>query len=61
VTKYDQSFLSRFGTNSTNKMRAVVAQAQPLYYWPSLIVKVRINVVGEGSITQTVLPNQPGL
>ena len=61
VTKYDQSFLTRFGANSTNKMRAVVAQAQPMYYWPSLTVRVRINVVAEGSITQSILADQPGL
>jgi len=58
---YDQSFLMQFGANSTNKMRAVIAQVQPLYYWPSLTVRVRIDVVAEGSITQSIISNQNGL
>jgi len=61
ATKFDQSFQRRFGANSINKMRAVVAQAQPLYYWPSLTVRVRINVVAEGSIAQSILADQNGL
>jgi len=61
VSKYDQSFLARFGTNSTNKMRAAIAHAQPLLYWPSLTVRVRINVVREGSINLSIRANQPGL
>ena len=59
--RYDQSFLARFGTNSLNRMRAVVAQAQPVFYWPSLTVRIRLDVITEGSISESILADESGL
>ncbi len=59
--RYDQSFLARFGEKSLNKMRAVVAQAQPMFFWPSLTVRVRLDVIAEESISQSIHADDNGL
>lgn len=59
--RYDQSFLARFGGNSLNKMRAIVAQAQPIFFWPSLNVSIRLDVITEGSISQSIEADDDGL
>ncbi len=58
---YDASFIARFGSTSLNKMRAVVAHTQPIFYWRSLTVRIRLDVVTEGIVSQIIQPNEDGL
>ncbi len=47
---YDQTFKARFQGESLNTMRRVLAQAQNIYYWPSLTTRIRMNVVLESEL-----------
>ena len=51
---YDRNFKTKYVTasESVNAMRRVVAQAQNIYYWPSLTVRIRLNVVKEQEIAE---------
>jgi hypothetical protein len=53
---YDQTFKAQFGNSveSLNAMRRVVAQAQNIFYWDSLKVKIRLNIVKEVEIKEKV-------
>jgi hypothetical protein len=42
---YDASFKEHFGEDSVNEVRAILAHAQEIFYWDSLITRIRINVV----------------
>ena len=56
---YDQTFKSVFGGDSVNTLRRVVAQAQNIYYWPTLPTTVNINVVDEMEIPYSINADQP--
>jgi hypothetical protein len=53
---YDQTFKAKYvtPTESINAMRRVVAQAQNMFYWPSLTTRIRLNVVKEQEITESI-------
>ncbi len=53
---YDQTFKAKFKTvtESIKAMRRVVAHAQNLFYWPSLTTRVRLNVVKEQEIIESI-------
>ena len=53
---YDQTFKAKYVTASecVNAMRRVAAQAQNLFYWPSLTTTIRLNVVKEQEITESI-------
>ena len=42
---YDQLFKIRFGNDSVNAMRRVIAQTQTLYMWPSLNTTIVLTVL----------------
>ena len=46
---YDRSWYNKFGSDSVNAMRRVVAQAQNLFYWPSLTTKLSLVIIQERS------------
>ena len=58
---YDQTFKSVFGGDSVNALRRVVAQAQNIYYWPTLPTTVNINVVDEMEIPYSINADQPSM
>ncbi len=58
---YDQTFKSEFGNESLNVMRRVLAQAQNIYYWPTLPSIVTLNVVAEEEITDYITADGPSL
>ena len=53
---YDQTFKAKYitATECVNAMRRVVAQAQNLYYRPSLTTTIRLNVVKEQEIPDSI-------
>ena len=53
---YDQTFKAKYVTaaESVNAMRRVAAQAQNLFYWPSLKTSIRFNVVQEQEIPDII-------
>ena len=58
---YDQTFKSVFGGDSINAMRRVVAQAQNVYYWPTLPTIVTLNVLAEQEIPDYINADQPSM
>ena len=58
---YDQTFKSAFGDDSLNVIRRVVAQAQNIYYWPTLPSIVTLNVVAEEEIPDFITADGPSL
>ncbi len=58
---YDQTFKAVFGGDSVNAMRRVTAQAQNVYYWPTLPTIVTLNVVGEQEIPDYINADQPSM
>ena len=44
VVKMDQTFVSRFGQESSNVMRRVLAHAQEYFNLPSLVTKIKLQV-----------------
>jgi hypothetical protein len=58
---HDQSLKSIFGGDTVNVMRRVVAQAQNIYYWPTLPTIVTIVVVGEYEIQDYINADQPSM
>jgi hypothetical protein len=58
---HDQSLKSIFGGDTVNVMRRVVAQAQNIYYWPTLPTIVTIVVVGEYEIPDYINADQPSM
>lgn len=55
---YDQSFLSRFGNNSLNRTRSVIAHVQPIFFWPSLTVRLRLDVKTVGIVSLNIKADQ---
>ncbi len=53
---YDQTFKAKFvtATESVDAMRRVVAHAQNLFYLPSLTTRIRLNVVKEQEIAESI-------
>jgi hypothetical protein len=53
---YDQTFKAKYitPTESVNALRRVAAQAQNLFYWPSLKTTIRLDVVKEQEITESI-------
>jgi hypothetical protein len=58
---HDQSLKSIFGGDTINVMRRVIAQAQNIYYWPTLPTIVTIVVVGEYEIQDYINADQPSM
>jgi len=58
---YEQTFKARFGSQSVNTMRRVLAQSQNIYYWPSLTTRIRLNVVFERELNMTLQANVDNL
>ena len=48
---YDSSWYNKFGSDSVQAMRRVVAQAQNLLYWPSLTTKFTLKIKEERAAT----------
>ncbi len=44
VVKMDQTFVSRFGQESGNVMRRVLAHAQEYFNLPSFVTKIKLQV-----------------
>ncbi len=58
---YDQTFKAVFGGDSLNAMRRVTAQAQNVYYWPTLPTIVTLSVVAEQEIPNSINADQPSM
>jgi hypothetical protein len=60
---YDQTFKSKYvtPTESINAMRRVVAQAQNLFFWSSLTTTIRLNVVKEQEIPDSIQADETNL
>jgi hypothetical protein len=60
---YDQTFKSKYvtPTESVNAMRRVVAQAQNLFFWSSLTTTIRLNVVKEQEIPDSIQADETNL
>jgi hypothetical protein len=41
---YDNNFLDKFGEDTRNAIRRIVAHAQHVFKWPSLTTKIFLNV-----------------